>query len=87
MAVVVFCTQLCEHASDRQGFVLLALQACVGIYCVITGVALVTVKPLFNVHDFRIGGHGHVAGGGCRRRSMLTTTVALVGEFTSPTPR
>src|SRR6266481_4473159 len=82
MAVVVFCTQCVNMPVIVRDSFCWPCRPVLGFTCVITGVALVTVKPLFNVTTsalvVMVTLRAVVAAAG----SMLITTVALVGEFT-----
>jgi len=68
MAVVVFCTQCVNIPVMVSDSFCWPCWPVFGFTCVITGVPLVTVKPLVKRRDFRIRRQRYVACGCCRRR-------------------
>src|SRR5258706_6915030 len=82
MAVVVFCTQFVNIPVMVSDAFCWPCGPVFGFTCVITGVPLVTVKPLVNVATSALVVSVTLRAVAAAAGSTLITTVALVGEFT-----
>src|SRR5258708_27691893 len=82
MAVVVFCTQCVDIPVMVSDAFCWPCEPVFGFTCVITGVPLVTVKPLFNVATSALVVIVTLRAIAAAAGSMSITTVALDREFT-----